>query len=91
MSIRFVAHVVGTFQSYSVAVDYGLNHIKKLEKDLINALRRCKGDFDAKFYISPQGLEDIKWWRDHVHAAQGLIRTNNPDFTLTSDASNIGW
>lgn len=90
-SVRFVAHVVGTFQSYSVAVDYGLNHIKKLEQDNIQALKRFKGNFDAKFFLSTGAKEDIKWWQSHVQKAQGKIRTANPDFTLTADASNIGW
>lgn len=39
-SIRFLAHIVGTLQSYNVAVDYGMNHVKLLEIDLITGLKR---------------------------------------------------
>lgn len=90
-SIRFISHVIGTFQSYNVAVDYGLNHIKKLEIDKIRALKLSKGNFDEKMYTSSESKEDIRWWQSHVTKAQGIIRTNNPDLTLTADASNIGW
>lgn len=89
-SIRYLAHVVGTFQSYSVGVDYGLNHIKLLQMDLIKSIKRYKGDFDAKVYLSDQAKEDIRWWQNNVKTTIGRIRTNNPDFTLTTDASNTG-
>lgn len=90
-SIRFLAHLVGTFQSYSVAVDYGLNHIKLLEVDMIRALKRCRGDFDAKVYLSREAKEDVRWWNQHVQTAVGNIRTRNPDLVFTADASNLGW
>lgn len=46
LSIRYVLHIVGTLNSYCVAVKYGANHFKRLEFDQIQALKLNKGNFE---------------------------------------------
>lgn len=78
MTIRFVLHIIGTLNSYSVAVEYGANHFKGLEKDQIATLRKSKGDFDAIMTMSQRGKQDLNWWKDNVKGASLKIKTKNP-------------
>lgn len=82
-SVRFVLHIIGTLNSYCVAIDYSANHLKQLESDQIRALKNSRGNFDAQMKISESGKQDLIWWQQHV--------TNSPDFTLSADASMLGW
>lgn len=91
MTIRQMLHIVGTLNSYSVAVEYGGNHFKHLENDQIAALKRSKGDFDVEMCLSAKGKQDLLWWKNHAVGAKSKIKTNNPDCSLTADASNLGW
>lgn len=90
-SIRFVLHVIGTLNSYSVAVEYGGNHFKNLETDQIRALRKNHGDFDAPMTVSNQGKQDLLWWLNHVQSAFSPVRHDNPSYVIYADASNLGW
>lgn len=92
MSIRNVLHIIGTLNSYCVAVDYGANHFKNLESDQIKALKFSRGNFDQSMHISDLGRQDLKTKVvvKNVHIAKGCIKTKNPDFILTADASMLG-
>lgn len=91
MTIRQVLHIVGTLNAYSVAVEYGRNYFKRLEQEQILALRRSKGDFDVYMTPSMIAKQDLKWWQDNVVGSFCRIKTNNPDWELTTDASSLGW
>lgn len=91
MTIRFVLHIIGTLNSYCVAVDYRANHFKNLECDQIRALKFSKGDFDKVMTLSLPAKDDLRWWLRNVDRAICKIKTKNPDFEFTSDASSIGW
>lgn len=91
MTIRQMLHIVGTLNAYSVAVEYGANHFKHLEVDQIRALKLSSGDFDSYMGISSKAKQDLEWWRSNVVSSKFSIKTANPDFSLTADASNLGW
>lgn len=80
MTIRFVLHIIGTLNSYCVAVEYGGNHFKGLERDQIAALKRSRGDFDVYMTLSQRAKEDLYWWKENVLGSAKKIKTNNPDF-----------
>ena len=48
--------------AFSPAVEYAGVHFKQLERDNIMALKRSKGNFDEKMWISEEGAKDIRWW-----------------------------
>lgn len=91
LSIRFVLHIIGTLNSYCVAVDYGANNFKQIESDQIKALKYNRGNFDALMQISEKAKVDLFWWTNNVSSSLAYIRTKNPDVSLYSDASNLGW
>ena len=55
------------------------------------SLRAKKGNFDSIMALSPQSKTELTWWVNHVLTASKPIRHGNPDLTLTTDASNVGW
>lgn len=90
-SIQQVSSVVGLMNSYAKAVDYGDNHIKRLEIDKIRALKCSNGNFEEKMQISKGGKQDLIWWHNKAKTAARWFNTKSPDSTLTTDASNQGW
>lgn len=91
LTIREVLHMVGTLNSYGVAVQYGDNHFKEIEHEQIKALKSSKGDFDVSMRISKLACQDFQWWEDNVRDSFKHIRIDNPVGSLFADASNLGW
>ena len=88
--IREVAGLVGLMVAYTPAVEYAGVHFKTLERDKIKALKRSKGNFEEKMWISTGGLADITWWLDNLDNHR-QIRRSEPDVELFTDASHSGW
>ena len=66
-------------------------HYRHLELDKICAFRANKGNFDSIKALSAQSKTELTWWIDNVLTASKPISHGNPDLTLTTDASNLGW
>ena len=90
-SIREVAGLIGLMVAYSAGVEYGPSHYKQLELDKNRALVENKGNFDRPMKVSPQGVEDIKWWMNTVGSAERKVRLETPVLDLYTDASTEGW
>ena len=90
-SIRDVAHVLGLMTSSFPGVMYGPLHQKFLEMDKTQALNLHKGNFDKKINLSQEAEMDLKWWVRALPAAYNLINHGDPQVTMTTDASLIGW
>jgi len=41
--------------------------------------------------LSAQSKTELKWWGNNVLTASKPISRGNPDLTLTTGASNLGW
>ena len=90
-TIRNVAQVIGFLVSSFPAVEFAEMHYRHLERDKICALRANKGNFDSIMTLSAQSKTELTWWIDNVLTASKPISHGNPDLTLTTDASNLGW
>ena len=90
-TIRSVAQVIGFLISFFPAVEYAEMHYNHLELDKISALRANKGNFDSIMALSVQSKTELTWWVNNVLTASKPISHGNPDLTLTTDASNVGW
>lgn len=90
-TIQEVASVVGLMNSYAKAVDYGDNHIKKLEIEKVKALKISRGNFGSHMSISEKGRKDLVWWYNNADKVVRKIETKSPRVTLSTDASNTGW
>ena len=90
-TIRSVAQVIGFLVSSFPAVEFAEMHYRHLELDKICALRANKGNFDSIMALSVQSKTELTWWVDNVLTASKPISHGNPDLTLSTDASNLGW
>lgn len=90
-TIRTVAQVIGFLVSSFPAVEFAEMHYRHLELDKICALRDNKGNFDAIMTLSTPSRTELTWWVNNVPHASKAISHGNPDLTLTTDASNMGW
>lgn len=90
-TIQEIASVVGLMNAYAKAVDYGDNHIKKLEIEKIRALKREGDNFKSLMSVSAQGKKDLRWWISQADKSVRKIGTRSPIATLITDASNLGW
>ena len=89
--IREAAQLIGTLVSCSVGVEFGPLFYKQLEIEKIAALKQSNGIFDAHMHFSPLAINDIQWWLGNPQKFIKKVYHNNPDFTLTTDASLAGW
>ena len=89
--IRSVLQVIGFLVSSFPAVEFAEMHYRHLELDKICALRANKGIFDSIMTLSAQSKTELTWWIDNVLTVSKPISHGNPDLTLTTDASNLGW
>ncbi|KAL9976889.1 hypothetical protein ACROYT_G014230 [Oculina patagonica] len=89
--IRDVAQVLGLMTSSFPGVMYGPLHHKFLEMDKTQALKTNKGNFDKNMSLSPEAITDLKWWVSKLDTTYNLINHGDPQVTMTTDASLIGW
>ena len=90
-TIRSVAQVIGFLVSSFPAVEFAEMHYRHLELDKICALRANKGNFDSVMSLSAQSKTELTRCVNNVLTASKPISCGNPDLTLTTDASNVGW
>ncbi|PFX17356.1 hypothetical protein AWC38_SpisGene18321 [Stylophora pistillata] len=90
-TIRSVAEVIGFLVSGFPAVEFAEMHYRHLELDKNCALRANKGNFDSTMTLSAQSKTELTWWIVNVLTASKPIRHGNPDLSLTTDASKLGW
>lgn len=91
LSIREAAGFVGLAGSYSVASEYGANHVKQLELAKNKALRYSRGNYEAKMTLSDAARNDISWWLNNANYIKRDFARVSWDFTISTDASLSGW
>ena len=92
ISIRMVASFVGNLTSSFEAVPMGRLHYRHIELSKTLSLKKQRGDFDAPCILSDKARQEIKWWLHNVEGAFAKIKSiPNVDYTIHTDASNLGW
>ena len=89
--IREVARVIGLLVASFSAIECGKLFYRKLELAKIQALRISHGKFEGSIQISEEMKQDLSWWVENVPNQKRIINRGNPDITLVSDASTLGW
>lgn len=90
-TIRAVAKVIGLLVSSFSAVELGKLFYRESEKAKIAALKHSKGNFDAKMQITVEMRAELTWWVNNVDSQCRKIRRENPQITIQTDSSTIGW
>ena len=89
--IRDVAKVIGLLVSSFPGLMCGPLHYNFLEMDKKEGLRVRKGNFDKKLLLSEEAKTELHWWINTLPYSYNEINHGNPQITLNSDASLIGW
>ena len=72
-------------------VMFGPLHYRKIEKEKSQALKQCKGDYEAKMTLPTYAKSELQWWINHIHTAYNVINRNSSEITVFTDASKTGW
>ena len=87
ISIWQVAKIIGSLVSSFPGVQYGALYYRYLEMDKISA-QIVEGNFDAPKLISEEGLEELRWWVNHIDASFNYLLTPPFDhITIYSDVA----
>ena len=90
-TIRFVAKVIGTLISTFSAVEFGKLYYRQLEWGKIEALKREKGNFNAKMEITDAMKGELQWWIINIDSQVRTIVKPIPCIVMYTDSSKIGW
>ena len=91
MKTREVAKVIGLMVSSCPAVKNGPLHYRQLENDKKAALAANRGHYDSDMRLSISAKDELRWWMEVIQEASNDVLVSEPEETVTSDASSIGW
>ena len=89
--IRDVASLLGQLTASFPGVMYGPLYYRRLDIEKNNALMQKAGNFEAKMAISALAKADLQWWVHSVTDAYNPISHGDPEMTMSTDASLMGW
>lgn len=83
LKIRTVASLVGVLNDLTKGVDYGIAHVKGIEREKNFALTEA-GVLQFEAYMSLQSMarSDLIWWYNHLDSAFRKIRIDIPTVTV---------
>ena len=91
-TIRQLGSVIGSVISLFPAVPLGKLHYRALEKDKTVPLNKASGNFDKTVAkISVKAIAELNWWLTKIPHVRRNIHPPDIDFTIHTDASEIGW
>jgi len=90
-TIREVASLVGTIVSTFPGVQFGPLHYRHLEREKIEALKRCGGNYENKMMLSLNSLKELAWWINNLRESYRKITREEPSSIIEVDASLKGW
>ena len=91
IKIRDLAKFIGTVVSYLPAVKYGELFYSYLESNKIDALKKCRGNFDSFTSLSEESRKEVEWWLVNVKDSSQNIVFPPYEYVIFTDASMVGW
>jgi len=92
MPLRALASIVGSLNATALAVLPSRLRTRALLRDKITALHTAGGTWTGTVSLSPEAIEELRWWRDSLERWNGrsMIPTE-PELAVYTDASDTGW
>ena len=90
-TIRSLAKVIGNLVASFPAVKYGKLHYRNLENEKIASLKAAHQNFNGPALLSKASYIELAWWVANVYDTFNNVVTQNPDVTIFTDASLLGW
>lgn len=69
----------------------GQLHYRLLESEKIKYLKEAKGNFEAIMPVNDEMKKELAWWCSNIYSEIRLISRGNPEVTIKTDASLMGW
>ena len=89
---RHLASVIGSCISLFPALPLGKLHYRNLEKEKTKALKLHQENFNSKLgALNSLAVQELHWWLQHIPKACKHIDLPKTDFTIYTDASELGW
>ena len=89
---RQLASVIGSCIFLFPALPLGKMHYRNLEKEKTKALKLHQGNFNSKLgSLNSLAVQELHWWLQHIPNACMHIHLPKIDFTIYTDASELGW
>ena len=91
ISLRFLAKIIGTIDSFHFGFPYAPLHYRYLQFDLISHLSVSRSwDFEVR--LSPSACSDLEWWLGcDIHLPPASLSSFSPTHRMETDASLVGW
>ena len=90
--IRSVASAIGKIVSSLPASLPGGIYYRSIEKDKNRALKRSRGNYEAKMVLSEDSRRELLWWKENVHSTFAPIHWPPITQEISTDASGKnGW
>jgi hypothetical protein len=89
-TVRRLASILGTINAVGPACLPAFLKTRRL-LDLKNAARRKHQKWGAHIHLSPEAIQELKWWRSNIHNHKSRALPAPPTLKIVADASNSGW
>ena len=90
-TIRTVSQVLGSIISTFPGVMFGPLYFRHLERDKSLALTQANGNFVSPMGLSVEAKQELSWWVNSASNTYNVVSHGEPEVTLTTDSSLIGW
>lgn len=90
ITIQKFSKIIGKLVAASPGVMHAPLYIKPLERHKERELKNHKGNFNSFFTITPDILENLRWWITHIHSCFKSITSPDPNIMFT-DSSGHMW
>ena len=91
ISVRQFAGLLGKLAATLPGNRYGQLFLKHLEVAKTKALRPNPQNYDVIMPISQTVQTELTWWSDNIEHVHKPIYLGNPQLTIFTDASFLGW
>ena len=86
-----LSQIIGKLVSSFPGVEFGKLYYRQLEIEKNIALKANKGNYDASLSFTSRAQPELRWWIENVDHSFNPVSHGNPQVTLTTDASKLGW
>ena len=91
LSVRELSKFLGLLTSSIQAIFPAPLHYRNLQFAKNQALQKFHS-YETVVHLNQQAVQEIQWWRDHLHAWNGRAILRQPvQLTIETDASTKGW
>ena len=91
VTTRFLSKVIGNLVAASPAVTLGPFYYRALEMDKAKALQLSNGNYDPSVRLSKEAKKERSWWITNIMSSFQHIYVPDPDITIYTDSSTLGW